>query len=364
VTIRARWLDAQYLEPSDVAAWRDLAACAAEPNPFLEAPFLLPAVRHLARGRLRLLVLQDAAGWAGLMPVQATVRWRRLPAPVRAGWRHPYNFLGTPLLAAGREDGAAQAMLAALRPGLGLLALDLLGAGGPAAVALEAAAAEHDLRPVVWERHERAALVRRPENDYVASMLKSRRRRELRRLRRQLGEALGAEIVTTDRAGDHAAVERFLELEASGWKGRAGTALADAGAGDFFREICERFAAEGRLQLLSLEADGRSVAMKCNLLSGGGVFCLKIAHDEEHARFSPGVQLELDNVDVFHARPELRWMDSCADPDNEMINRLWPDRRSLETRLLARGGFVGLAARNEAEMAAAFRRRMKERKGA
>jgi hypothetical protein len=31
------------------------------------------------------------------------------------------------------------------------------------------------------------------------------------------------------------------------------------------------------------------------------------------------------------------WMDSCADPDHEMINRLWPDRRELTTVALGKG---------------------------
>ena len=43
-----------------------------------------------------------------------------------------------------------------------------------------------------------------------------------------------------------------------------------------------------------------AVAMKCNFLSGAGSFAFKIAFDEAFARFSPGVQLEIDNVQAFH----------------------------------------------------------------
>jgi CelD/BcsL family acetyltransferase involved in cellulose biosynthesis len=100
--------------------------------------------------------------------------------------------------------------------------------------------------------------------------------------------------------------------------------------------------------------------MKCNFVSGGVVSCFKIAYDEAFARFSPGVQMELANVAAFHDRPELASMDSCADPDNQMINRLWPDRRPIATLLAPARGPGGLAARTQAQAAARLRRRLKE----
>ena len=92
--------------------------------------------------------------------------------------------------------------------------------------------------------------------------------------------------------------------------------------------------------MLELRAGGRLVAMKCNLLAPPGAFAFKIAFDEEFSRFSPGVQLELENIEFFH-RGELEWMDSCADPNNAMINRLWGERRQLQSVLYAPRGTVG-----------------------
>jgi hypothetical protein len=45
------------------------------------------------------------------------------------------------------------------------------------------------------------------------------------------------------------------------------------------------------------------------------------------------------------------WMDSCADPDNEMINRLWPDRRSFVTYAIPKAGVVGWASKRGVEAA-------------
>lgn len=85
--------------------------------------------------------------------------------------------------------------------------------------------------------------------------------------------------------------------------------------------------------------------MKCNLIAGDGAFCFKIAYDEELAAFSPGGQLERENITVFHEQRDQGWQDSCADPDNAMINRLWPDRRRLSNLIVARRGLRASVAR-------------------
>src|SRR6185436_15718227 len=100
-------------------------------------------------------------------------------------------------------------------------------------------------------------------------------------------------------------------------------------------------ARRGRLMMLGLRLAGRWIALKCNFLSGEGSFAFKIAYDEEYARFSPGTLLELENIRRFHAQPELRWMDSCADPDHFMANRLWLDRRGLADLVTTTGRAAG-----------------------
>jgi hypothetical protein len=98
--------------------------------------------------------------------------------------------------------------------------------------------------------------------------------------------------------------------------------------------------------------------MQCNLLAGGVVFTFKIAHDERVRRLGPGVALEVDLLQRFHADPALSSMDSCAAHDNEMINRLWPDRRTVSTTLIPTGTPLGRGARRA--LATAIRIRDKE----
>ena len=169
---------------------------------------------------------------------------------------------------------------------------------------------------------------------------------------------VGRSMSTTVR-GEPGAYEDFMRLEAEGWKGRDGTALAsNPGHASFFRTVCGSYARSGRLQLLDLSAAGSTVAMKCNLLAGDVVFCFKIAYDERYATYSPGLQLERRTIDTFHARTSAIAMDSSQTRHNDMINRLWPDRRSLATMLLPSEGALGWVSARSARAAVAVHRRV------
>src|SRR5262249_9708926 len=153
---------------------------------------------------------------------------------------------------------------------------------------------------------------------YLKAALPHKRLKEYRRQGRLLGERGKLERrVLTDARDLESWIESFLALEASGWKGREGTALASAAAdAAFFREAARGAFAAGRLLMLGLFLDGRPVAMKCNFLAPPGSFSFKIAFDESFASHSPGVLLELANVEHFASARPARWMDSCAVRDH------------------------------------------------
>jgi CelD/BcsL family acetyltransferase involved in cellulose biosynthesis len=354
-----RWLKTGTLSAQDVGRWTELARSSATPNPFYEPGFVLPALEHFGDRELELLVAMDGAGaWVGLMPVVRRRRWGRFVGAALTGWDHPHCFLDSPLLACNSEDSAAEAILHAARREVGLIAFDRLPAVGPVASALVSACDALGVKPIVWKRFERAALERRPDDDYVGSILCSKHFRDLRRKGRKLERELG-DIAFIDRAGDPHAVDEFLALEAAGWKGQEGTALAAGPGAEFFRAVCGTFAEVGRLQMLTMQAGDRTVAMQSALIAGEGLFCLKIAYDESLGRFSPGTQLMAETATEFHRRPELEWVDSCSKPESEPIERLWPDRRKLTTILVpgagAKGGVISVEAKVAAKVRAALR---------
>lgn len=330
------------LRHREVDAWRDLAARAIVPNPFAEPGFAMPAAQRLHVRDAGVLVVLDGSDWMGAVPVRSVSRWRRVPGRYLTVWRHPYCFLGTPLLAAGHPDATLAEMLrrATREPGTLAFALDLVDADGPFGEALATALPTVGPAPLVIDAYERAFLHRRSDGDYLESTVSSRHRKELRRTRRLLEAEVGP-LVVRDVAGDEQAPARFLELERGGWKGRVGTAMACIpDHADLLADLCRGWASAGRLQMLSLQTDTRVVAMACNVSAAAGSFRFKIAFDEELARFSPGIHLEIGLLEAFH-NGDASWMDSCADPRNKMIHRLWAPRRQLQNLIISSSGARG-----------------------
>lgn len=364
--MRSEIIELSALGPRQLGAWRELAAGAIVQNPFAEPDLTTTAALRLRAGDAGLLVVEHGSRWVAALPVRSVSRWRRVPGRYLTTWRHPYCFLGTPLL---DPDDPAAALAALLRrairePGTLAFVLEMVDAQGPFAQALAAALESPARAPVVVDRFERASLHRSPENDYLLTTVSARHRKEMRRTWRLLEAQLGP-LTVRDRAADERAPRRFLELERNSWKGRAGTAMAcDPEHGRLFEEVCARWAAAGRLQLLTLESEDHVAAMACNVHSADMSHRFKIAFDEDLARFSPGIHLEVAGIDAFHDGTAA-WIDSCADPRNAMINRLWASRRRLQTLVLSARGPRGAAGHHIWRTACAVRdrnqRRAKER---
>lgn len=346
--MRAEVLALEDVSPRELQAWRVLASQAVDPNPFFEPEYVLPAAEFIGGRRVALIVVRASDGWSACLPIHRPRSWHRVPARGVATWRHRYCFLGTPLV---RADGLELAVGAMTRELMrqrtaAFVGFDLLSGEGPVRDALRAAIEEEGGEEVPVDAYERAVLRRRATaHDYYLT-LKAKHRHELARKRRRLEDELGARLETIDHAQEVEAVDEFLELEASGWKGRGGTALASVELdAQFFRSVCRSFRELGRLHLLSLEANGERVAMACNVRAGDGIFCLKIAFDERWRRYSPGAQLMLGHVPWFHLEGGAEWMDSCVEPGNELVNRLWPDRRRIVTMALPGKSATGHLAR-------------------
>ena len=123
-------------------------------------------------------------------------------------------------------------------------------------------------------------------------------------------------------------------MENAGWKADRGTALGStAPDAAFFRRMCEGMSAAGCLEVVSLDVAGRTVAMECHLIDGSAFWSFKIAHDPAYRKFSPGTQLKYRVIDGLQERP-FDLADSCAVPENAHMNRLWPDRRTMETVMI------------------------------
>lgn len=347
-----------------VAAWDDLSNHAVEPNVFYESWHLLAALRTFG-GQFRfVLVYAPPKGnkqsvLCGFFPLERRRRYKGLPFRTLALWKHDYAHICTPLVRAGYEKPCLEALLDWLRDEskAALLAMESVRADGPFHLQWMEVLHERAALGFTDEIYPRA-LLQPPiqplapasgADEYLRGALSRKRRKELKRLENRLGEMGTLTYETlTDKSDAALWIEQFLQLEASGWKGRAGTAFANEESHRrFFHDVAMQAFERNRLMLLALKLNGKPLAMKFNLLSGEGAFACKIAFDEEYARFSPGVLLELDNIRRLHEcgdsahEMNTRWMDSCAIPDHFMINRLWTERRLIQNSVLSTGKFSG-----------------------
>ncbi|MFO6430126.1 GNAT family N-acetyltransferase [Erythrobacter sp. W302b] len=333
---------AELEEPALLAAWERLASRAAEPNPFFEPWYLLPSLRQWGEG-VRVKAWFHEGRLAGLMPVARAARYYGHPLTHASVWLHANAFCGVPLIAAGNEDAFWRDMLAHFdrraRHAL-FLHLPMMPADGPANRALERVLAASPRAHYTVAEENRALLTgERSAKAYLEAAMSAKKRKELRRQHNRLAEegALVFERLEDD-TGLAEWTTEFLALEAAGWKGEAGSALASApDTRSLFEQSLAGAAAAGRLERLALRLDGRAIAMLVNFVTAPGAYSFKTAFDEDYARFSPGMLLQLENLALL-ARPAIQWTDSCAAEGHPMIERLWRDKRRMISRNIAIGG--------------------------
>lgn len=335
-TVRAEWRKIAGLR--DVTdEWRALAERALEPNVFYDPAFAQAAAPVFGADAGAVLVWSGRR-LIGLFPMRVE---RRGPLTRLAGWTHPFAPLGTPLVDREHAGAACSAFLdhlAADRAIPPLLLLRLFPDDGPLAAAFDKALSDRGCAQASFNSHRRALLASGAERaGYLDRAMPTRKRKELRRQRRRLEESAPTAFDSADTwPGIQAALQDFVELEASGWKGAAGTAArSDPAVLEFFRTAIVDLAAEGHARIDRLTHGDRVIAAAVTLTSGDTAWFWKIAYSEDIARSSPGVQLTMDCTERLLAEGGPARVDSCAAADHPMIDHIWRERLALSDRLIA-----------------------------
>lgn len=334
--------------PSLLAAWEALCRDLLEENPFFAPGALAPALKAYADERVRLACVWSGEDLIALLPVVKRRFYARLPVAYWETWTHPHCYYGAPLIRRGCEEDAFETLFALLcdgASGRAFLRLARLDCEGAARGAAEAAARRGARLAYEAGAIERAALRSGASAETTLAVhVRKKKRKELSRLRKRLEERGAVSLRLLSPADDiRSWTEDFLELEHKGWKGEAGTSLkSNARDAAWFRETLAAMDRAARLHLLRLDVDGKPVAMLATLIANGAAYSMKICHDPDYARYSPGVMIEIDAMRSLLTRPDFRFADSCAAPDHAMINGLWRARRVV-TGLNVSG--AGAAAR-------------------
>ena len=342
---------------SFVPAWEELAAAALEPNVFYEHWMLLPALKAFGAGKdiyVVLVLIHDPhnpdapAKLGGLFPLELDTRFGKLKVSALSLWQHVHCYVCTPLV---RGDAARECMVGLFRwfrsgaASASLMELGCISGDGPFHKMLVDLTNEIGLLSWVTDIFTRGLWQEgydkktNPEAAVSGDL-----RRRLRRKEKRLSEHGRVEHLVLRPEDDVGRwIDEFLRIEASGWKGQRGSALASSEGGRrYFKEIAISAFRRGRLLMLGINFNGRPIARRCAFVAGEGSFAFKTAYDEEFADFSPGAMLEMDSIRQLQALPGVRWMDSCAAADNFLVNRLSNDRKTIQSLAVGSGALGDL----------------------
>ena len=142
-------------------------------------------------------------------------------------------------------------------------------------------------------------------------------RSQIRRGRRGLEEqgSLTMRIVSggSSLASD---LESFFDLEAAGWKGKEGTAIAaDPALVALYCNFAEAAAAQGWFRLYMLELNGKLIAADYGCVYDNCGYRIKTTFDEELRKFVPGLVLLADVLTSSIEQEGLERYDFLGGPD-------------------------------------------------
>lgn len=284
-------------------AWRALAARVGLDGPFHRPEWFAVVAAHLARppDRLRLLVAHRGRELAAVLPLVAgRHEVGGVPAQVLRSLSDDHSQRFEPL---SDGDEATEALWRHLArdPSWDVLELRDLPTGSPSGDRLVELAMQDGFPSGDWPAQRSPRLPLPSTERALDEAMPAKFRANLRRRRRGLAAELG-EVALERVGGDGASIDRALAdglaLEASGWKGEAGTGTAIAlspGLERRYRALARLFARSGELGLHFLTAGGRRVAFHFAVESGGVYHLFKPGYDESLARFGLG-HLLVDEV--------------------------------------------------------------------
>lgn len=338
----------------DKAQLEKLAGQSLEPNIFFEPALLQPALTHLASGDIKLCTgyNSDTGGLTATMPVaRAKGRYGPLsivPAPLMV-WQHPYAMVGVPLIDRVGSEAALDNLFNNIKAqfsGPKVLLMRHVRSDGPLWPVLKTALEHTGRRHVVLEAYDRAGLdVIDPNETTMRKLIGKKSASSIRASRRKLSE-LGK--LTTHSVSESKAIlsalETFLNLEASGWKGRAGTALLTSGDGHaaFIREGVAELAKTNRaridITLLNDEPIAGTLSIRGGTKAAPNWMPWKTAYEERFIDYGPG-SLTLHDVTESLLQDATQngtplMLDSLAVSNSVIANRLWRHRWTFVDALI------------------------------
>lgn len=199
-----------------------------------------------------------------------------------------------------RDQAAMRRLAEAVTEGVpGSLELSGLPKEDPAVAAFDEAAGRARMLSIC-EPLKTSPIVE-TDGDFDAWRAASKRRwgAPLERFRRKMGRDYEAQFDIVGAPRDlEAELDAGFAVEASGWKGREGTAIISTPETErFYRDVARLFHERDGLRLSRIVLDGTIAAFDFCLLYRGRLYLLKTGFDERFRRLAPGLVMRLSNIE-------------------------------------------------------------------
>ncbi len=288
------------LNPADYAgmgaAFADLARRAATPNPLM-SPAAVAALGSLVPDP-EIVVLAATGGHAGerldgvwVLRLRRTV-WSLGFQVLETPAMPVYDNISEPVLDA-RHKEAVLAAFADFLQGCPDLPKVIRTTNWPRDLDATLPAQLRVTAEESWQRAVLAPPVASDAEAYLKAVMGRNYRIRSKRLAEL--EATGMLSLVSLRGADALdGLEDYIALEARGWKGQAGTALANEPDGlSYFRAIVVQFAASDRIAVDQIRLDGKPIAIGLTVEADGHNMLWKTTFDEDFSRFGPGMLLNM-----------------------------------------------------------------------
>lgn len=278
-------------------AWDDLADRTAAP-PWSRPGWMQAWWHAFGRGRLEILAVHRDGELAGVLPLAKRMRWRTSLAN-----SHSPAFAPVAL-----DLDANRALAEALfgkRSAYGVSLYPLpTGEAGVEALEGVARASGHRILSHVRMRSPYVALEGTYEEFLSGPRPAHRVLKDIERCRRGLERQGTLSFSVEDGStGLDARLDEGLQVEARGWQGSKGTAMASRpNIRHFYTDVAKWAAGRGWLRLLFLRVDDRAVAFEYCMEMNGALYVLKIGYDSEYRKWGPGKILIHEAIAWCYAR--------------------------------------------------------------
>lgn len=308
--------------------WEELLDHVLEENAFYSRQYTTALIKHIEKRPLKAITVWRDEKLIALLPfVSDRLHWGGAKSLNKA-WTTDYTTTSIPLIDkrwAGEAVSALLDVMGTKTTGSDLWLLPNISLDGAVNTALRAEIAKRGLPSQVYDTFERAVLTSRGTvEDHMKEHVSKSRRKDLRRNRKRLDE-LG-DVTWTSHCGGKdldEAIDAFLRIEASGWKGKRGTALDCA---DNTRAFAKAAFTEQDGRCITradvLRLDGTPIAINLSLIAGNTGFTIKCAYDDAYRGQSAGLLLEEEMIRSVLQDKWIGKLDSAA-VSGHLITSFW-----------------------------------------